>query len=662
MTLLLIPLCGFKYAGDVYSGATFKYDTSGQIIKDNQRWLVREKLNEIEKESSKTLSGSRHDLYKNSKKTLHKSSYEFIKESLKELRIGHRDVNKNRILCLKSILPGLVKTNNIELERGNILLDIKLAYYLERGYLNFIKSNELELEKHNLLINIQTSKEVGNSTNYNLYIGKYKNLQRLQNIIISIEKDVEITRKWQNEFCKRNVKVILGRENIQVNLSNEIFTERIDEKQFFNSPVTGQLLPEKLININEISVIQYIERTYLKDVNFVDIKYKISRDYLKNIIENSSDKIVNKLTSKEINKKAISKTAYRIASLNIYKYIKKIFSYRYSCRETFKFDHYSLNRIIFTYMFKSKFYKALRRKIDKNIYYNKNFGLKREAVTNTNKIFSRYLDYRSFTNIYKQAEEALLNASILNIFKNKSYNLGSLSKDLYKEANYNKFIEITKRWWWLDPTDPRDNLVIPSKDFSYNQDILNNLDYEYLRFTNHPIGWGNTWGIDWNIPAYAVSIEIMLDIVNILVMIWHDNVQGWLCCSGKESMQFVMELLYDWYTLGTSKPNADYYRAYRWIRWEAEKVYFLNLDNGLQAVGILIANLIDYLKNHEFNLVPIWRNPKAMDIERNFNRIAQNGDLMKDLDKTKGKRYYYIDTQNIEKKNILGDDINGSNS
>ncbi len=48
-----------------------------------------------------------------------------------------------------------------------------------------------------------------------------------------------------------------------------------------------------------------------------------------------------------------------------------------------------------------------------------------------------------------------------------------------------------------------------------------------------------------------------------------------------------------------------------------------------------------------------------MDIERNFNRIAQNGDIIKSLNKTKGRRYYYIDTQNIEKKNILGDDTNG---
>ncbi|NFT13206.1 hypothetical protein FDF21_02760, partial [Clostridium botulinum] len=108
------------------------------------------------------------------------------------------------------------------------------------------------------------------------------------------------------------------------------------------------------------------------------------------------------------------------------------------------------------------------------------------------------------------------------------------------------------------------------------------------------------------------------------------------------------------YTLDTSSPNIDYIRAYGWIRWEAEKVYFLDAKNGLQAIGLLIANLIDYLKQHHFNLVPIWHNPKAMDIERKFNKIATNGDIIKDLDKLKGKRNYMIETQNFEKKNIFG--------
>ncbi|WP_243143352.1 hypothetical protein [Clostridium estertheticum] len=43
-----------------------------------------------------------------------------------------------------------------------------------------------------------------------------------------------------------------------------------------------------------------------------------------------------------------------------------------------------------------------------------------------------------------------------------------------------------------------------------------------------------------------------------------------------------------------------------------------------------------------------------MDIERTFDRMATNGDLMKATDKLKGKRNYMIETQNFEKKNILG--------
>ncbi|MBV4450619.1 hypothetical protein KM792_13285, partial [Clostridium tyrobutyricum] len=271
----------------------------------------------------------------------------------------------------------------------------------------------------------------------------------------------------------------------------------------------------------------------------------------------------------------------------------------------------------------------------------------------------RYFGRENLIQIFTQNEKQLSEFLIIDILRlNELYIKNYTEKEIFKPGK-NKFIDIIKRWWWLNPTDPGDTLIIPNKDFCYNQEFLNNEAYEYLRFKNHPIGWGNTWGIDCNISNYSVSIEIMLDLVNILIMICHDNVQGWLCCSGKESMQFIMELLYDWYTLETSKPNSDYYRAYRWIRWEAEKVYFLNLNTGLQAIGVLIANLIAYLKNHHFNTVPLWRNPKAMDIERNFNRIAQNGDIIESLNKTKGRRYYYIDTQNIEKKNILGDDTDG---
>ncbi len=220
--------------------------------------------------------------------------------------------------------------------------------------------------------------------------------------------------------------------------------------------------------------------------------------------------------------------------------------------------------------------------------------LNRDIITLIFKDGEIYLNYIALINIYKQIEKDLLDLNIWNIYKehNKSLNR-TLVKNIYKQYS-SKFIEITKRWWWLKPTTPTDKLIVPNKEYMYEDNFLNNFNFEYLRFSNHPIEWGTGWGIDYNIPPYPVSIEIMVDLVNILTMVWHKNTQGWLSCSGKESIQFIMELFYDWYTMDTSKPNTDCYRAYRWIRWEAEKVYFLDTKNGLQAMGMLIANLIDY--------------------------------------------------------------------
>jgi len=335
----------------------------------------------------------------------------------------------------------------------------------------------------------------------------------------------------------------------------------------------------------------------------------------------------------------MNKLMYRDNIKNIYK--------KYTGYYVHRIDLKSIDKDIN----KRYFYRERLKDIDK--YYNR--YLDREAITSIQKDNEKYLDYIPLINIYKQIKKDLLDLTIWDIYKEHDRQLqGTLIKDIYKVGN-NKFIEVTQRWWWLRPTAPTDRIIVPNKDYARMKELLENANYEYLRYNEHPIEWGKQWGIDYNIPPYAVSIEIMLDLINILIMIWHKNTQGWLCCSGKEAMQFIMELLYDWYTMETSTPNTDYIRAYRWIRWEAEKVYFLNTENGLQAIGILIANLIDYMKYHHFDLVLLWRNPKAMDIERNFNKIATNGDIMKDLDKLKGNRHYYIETQNFERKNIFGE-------
>jgi hypothetical protein len=636
MPLHIVPLCNFRYARDICSGATFKYDTTRKIFKAGRPKLLREStIKEIKKNKGNKLLRSvwNKNIVKNDSKLLCRRNYDISKIIFKCLKVEYRGININLGVSLE--------------EFKNIILNI---------------DRSIELENINdIIINLKRSKNLGDAYGF---------------IKFGVEKSKSLKKFRDKQISGNDFLVHLNRENLLLNLIvNNTYIDKLSEKPMGKDKSIIFTLPYRIRYISKSSE-RYFDRIYFIETFLYENRF-YERCRLRDINKDSY-MFIDRITLKDMNYKNITFNLKREALINMFIFCKLMNMDRVAMKNiainlktkllrkdnrkglSIIANSYGLDRLAVNYIFRD-INKLLRRYTEKNIYLGYDIGLDIEVITEINRMKNIYLKDISFINIYGQIEKALLDVTILNIFKSKSYGLGSFNRDLYKN-NYNKFIDVIKRWWWLDSTAPKDNLIIPNKDFNYTQELLNNPGYEYLRFNNHPIGWGNSWGIDWNIPAYAVSVEIMLDLVNILIMVWHDNVQGWLCCSGKESMQFVMELINDWYTLDTSKPNVDYYRAYRWIRWEAEKVYFLNLDNGLQAIGVLIANLIDYLKQHHFNVVPLWRNPKAMDRERNFNRIAQNADLMKVLDKSKGKRYYYIETQNIEKKNILGDDINGSNS
>ncbi|MCW6065826.1 hypothetical protein, partial [Clostridium sporogenes] len=481
------------------------------------------------------------------------------------------------------------------------------------------------------------------------------------------------------------INLSIDRENLQLNKSKSIYADLIVEKEIFKDKSLNNLKLEKYINI-EKNVRYYFNKSYCKSI-YMD-KFKFVKKYRTKNINKNNYRFIDKCNLKEAakmsNKTMLNKDIIigididtsinnlKILDLkDIDRNYKTMLMYNIALKDIEKYRiKNALNKIAHKEICKDHnkeyFYKDVFKFIDKSI----NRYLDRQAIRDIFKYNNRYLDREYTTNIFKHNEKYLGNSPVINIYKQIEIDLLNLSiwqiyrqsnKYLNNEAirqiytpNKNKFIEITKRWWWLKPTNPTDKIIVPNKDYIYNNDLLNNLDYEYLRFNNHPIEWGKDWGVDYNIPPMTISIEIILDLTNILIMIWHKNTQSWLSCTGKESIQFIMELIYDWYTLDTSSPNIDYIRAYRWIRWEAEKVYFCNIGDGLQAIGLLIANLIDYMKQHYFNLVPIWYNPKAMDIERKFNKVATNGDIMRDLDKLKGKRNYMIEVQNFEKKNILG--------
>ncbi|MDS1005111.1 hypothetical protein P9J83_16680 [Clostridium sporogenes] len=630
MPLHKIPLCSLKYVGDTtFSSGTFIYNTAEKVAKTTEKLFYKETMGEIDKFKEEKLFYKEHKdhIEKEKNKYIFKEITKIKKELGKELKIRSKKIKKNNSISLN-------KTKDA-------------------------------------IIDIKNNTELNSSKNKDIFI--YHKNRLLGRKILKLNKNNNL------------INLSIDKENLQFNKSKSIYTNLIGEKELFKYKSLNSLDLEKYINIKK-GVGHYFNRSYCKNIYMDKFKF-VQKHGTKNINKNKYS-FIDRLNLKEVAKISnkvmlnrdivvgidINTSINNLEILNL-KYIGKIYKfilmYNIALKDLEKYRiRNALNKIVEKKLFKDHnkkyFYKDVFKSIDKSvnkyldrqtiksIFKYDNKYLDRGYKANIFKHNEKYLNIISIINIYKQIEIDLLNLSIWQVYRQNNKCLNNEAIRQIYTSNKNKFIEITKRWWWLKPTGATDKLIVPNKDYIYNSSLLNNLDYQYLRANNHPIEWGKDWGLDYNIPPMEISIEIMLDLINILMMIWHKNSQAWLRCTGKEAIQFIMELIYDWYTLDTSNPNIDYIRAYRWIRWEAEKVYFCNIENGLQAIGLLIANLIDYMKQHYFNLVPIWYNPKAMDIEREFNKAATSGDIMRDLDKLKGKRSYMIEAQNFEKKNILG--------
>ncbi|PTU25748.1 hypothetical protein DA469_22150 [Bacillus subtilis] len=102
-----------------------------------------------------------------------------------------------------------------------------------------------------------------------------------------------------------------------------------------------------------------------------------------------------------------------------------------------------------------------------------------------------------------------------------------------------------------------------------------------------------------------------------------------------------MNVLNEWWNLESSqnqvnddKTNKEYERVFRWIRWEAEKIYFdfkkdyqNNLIyNGNHYMEIFTKNLLEYIEFHHYMIVPLYKSLDRMDIMRAIMDDDPQGD------------------------------------
>lgn len=272
--------------------------------------------------------------------------------------------------------------------------------------------------------------------------------------------------------------------------------------------------------------------------------------------------------------------------------------------------------------------------------------------------------------MFKAYKEIMINEDIqatkkaIEIDINKEKEFKKVISEIEIEKNETK-IKFNKRFWFLRATNPFDWKVLPYSDYPYRKDpiifkqdkkIPDNWQLEMIpklhqKISEHPMPFGEDLGDE----EMALSIEIMIDVINIMILIWSRMYYNFSGYTGSQAVIRFTKLLYDWLVLETSIEEMEkkdskehYFRAYRWIRWEAEKVAIKARDDmslsGNMYIDEWIFELIYYMENHHFDTMPIFEVIGKMD---EFRALLPNDDPQGDInfivDKVKGMRHKIIE-------------------
>lgn len=217
-----------------------------------------------------------------------------------------------------------------------------------------------------------------------------------------------------------------------------------------------------------------------------------------------------------------------------------------------------------------------------------------------------------------------------------------------------------KRFWIIGGSHYKDWLILPLHDYDYAEEPLvfdveekHNDNYdsvypnEYYRcIDRHPIAFGAEDG--W--AFIGVSVDILVDLVNIALLMWAKFTPAFWGWTGTQAILGLCEGIYNYLMLETSLKvqrakgvQAEYERAFQWLRWEAEAVALLARDDmalhGNYYVGILVENMLAYLEDHHVDEVPIMVDVAHMDQWRGLFGREVEKDLKWVLDKVKGIRH-----------------------
>ncbi|QXN70275.1 hypothetical protein INTERNEXUS_235 [Bacillus phage vB_BspM_Internexus] len=450
---------------------------------------------------------------------------------------------------------------------------------------------------------------------------------------------------------------VMSRKDLSLNKNNH-YLYLIDRRDIFILPLYNYLKKTSNQNLFIDSNNNFLTKNRLISIESMNDNQYLFDETFNNIINNLNiSKYYSSNIDKNINK--INK------SLGLIKYhkdmsdsINKDFNLRIRQSEVLFKSLPSYNMIIrsddnFIFIQNDEFLNSLDNKIIGTNYVK--YDLLKDNPPNIIKNYNySSLDRLAYANIDAVKNifiKDILNPNIdINIVKRQLKLIENKKLNKFNYDNSVNFLTLNKRWWFIKPTNPKTRINIPSIDYPYETKPI-------MELKEHPIQAFKDLGTN----DIDVSIEILLELVNIVMHWWHHSYNELYRGLGDESIVGIMNVLHEWWNLESSqsqvnddKTNKEYERVFRWIRWEAEKVYFdfkkdyqNNLIyNGNHYMEILTKNLLEYVEFHHYMIVPLYKSLERMDIMRAIMDDDPQGDIMVELpNKNKGERDYVIDSE-----------------
>lgn len=231
-------------------------------------------------------------------------------------------------------------------------------------------------------------------------------------------------------------------------------------------------------------------------------------------------------------------------------------------------------------------------------------------------------------------------------------------------------LRLHQRFWVIGQSEYKDWLILPPHDFDYEGEPIifdepEREDYNqyvypnkfYRRIDRHPIQSGKEMGRE----ETGVSVSILVDIINIYVLMWFKFTQAFWGWTGVEAVTGIVDAIHEYLTLETTihkqhnkNVAEEYERAYQWLRWHGEQVVLSAREDqnlrGNYYVEVLLERLTQYMLDHHFDVMPIFRDVNKMDEWRaSFGRNEEK-DIKWVLDKIKGIRHKLLEAKQYEEE------------